>query len=43
VLPDYDVPPLALNLLIRPQRPVPARVRKIVDTLKGFVSEALQT
>jgi DNA-binding transcriptional LysR family regulator len=43
VLPGYDVPPLALNLLIRPQRPVPARVRKIVDTLKAFVSEALQS
>ncbi|MBB3259303.1 DNA-binding transcriptional LysR family regulator [Paraburkholderia bannensis] len=42
VLPAYEVPPLALNLLIRPQRPVPARVRKIVDTLKAFVGEALQ-
>ncbi|WP_322016041.1 LysR family transcriptional regulator [Paraburkholderia sp. J12] len=38
---DYAVPPLALNLLIRPQRPVPARVRKIVDMLKTWVAEAL--
>jgi DNA-binding transcriptional LysR family regulator len=41
LLPDYAVPPLALNLLIRPQRPVPARVRKIVDMLKTWVAEAL--
>jgi DNA-binding transcriptional LysR family regulator len=41
LLPDYEVPPLALNLLIRPQRPVPARVRKIVDMLKAYVVEAL--
>jgi hypothetical protein len=36
------VPELALNLLIRPQRPVPARVRKIVDTLKAFMAEAFE-
>ncbi|MFT4064488.1 LysR family transcriptional regulator [Paraburkholderia sp.] len=41
LLPDYEVPPLALNLLIRPQRPVPARVRKIVDMLKNYVVEEL--
>jgi DNA-binding transcriptional LysR family regulator len=41
LLPDYEIPPLALNLLIRPQRPVPARVRKIVDMLKVYVAEAL--
>ncbi len=42
VLPDYEVPALALNLLIRPQRPVPARVRKIVETLKMFVAETFE-
>lgn len=43
LLPQYEVPALALNLLIRPQRPVPARVRKIVETLKAYVSEALKS
>jgi DNA-binding transcriptional LysR family regulator len=41
LLADYEVPPLALNLLIRPHRPVPPRVRKIVDMLKAYVAEAL--
>ena len=41
LLPDHEVPPLALNLLIRPQRPIPARVRSIVDLLKAYVTEAL--
>ena len=41
LLPDCVVPSLALNLLIRPQRPVPARVSKIVDILKAYVVEAL--
>ncbi|SMG58864.1 LysR family transcriptional regulator [Paraburkholderia susongensis] len=41
LLQDYEVPPHALNLLIRPQRPVPARVRKIVDILTAYVAEAL--
>lgn len=41
LLPQYEVPALALNLLIRPQRPVPVRVRKIVETLKAYVSEVL--
>jgi len=41
LLPHYAVPALALNLLIRPQRPVPVRVRKIVETLKAYVSEVL--
>jgi DNA-binding transcriptional LysR family regulator len=43
LLPDYEVPSLALNLLIRPQRPVPARVSRIVDILKAYVTEALET
>ncbi|MCG5077631.1 LysR family transcriptional regulator [Paraburkholderia tagetis] len=42
LLPHYEVPALALNLLIRPQRPVPVRVRKIVDTLKDYVSEVFE-
>ncbi len=42
VLPAWEVPALALNLLIRPQRPVPARVRKIVDTLKDFMAETFE-
>lgn len=41
LLPQYEVPALALNLLIRPQRPVPVRVRKIVDMLKAYVGEVL--
>ncbi len=41
VLPQYEVPALALSLLIQPQRPIPLRVRKIVDTLRSYLSEAL--
>jgi DNA-binding transcriptional LysR family regulator len=43
LLPHYEVPALALNLLIRPQRPVPVRVRRIVEILKGYLSEVLET
>lgn len=41
VLPQYEVPALALNLLIQPQRPIALRVRKVVDTLRSYISEAL--
>lgn len=41
VLPQHEVPALALSLLIQPQRPIPLRVRKIVDTLRSYLSEAL--
>ncbi len=41
LLPQYEVPALALNLLIRPHRSVPVRVRKIVETLKAYVAEVL--
>jgi DNA-binding transcriptional LysR family regulator len=39
----YEVPPLALHLLVRPQRPIAPRVRRIVDLLKAYVTEALDT
>ncbi|QGZ60195.1 LysR family transcriptional regulator [Paraburkholderia acidiphila] len=41
VLPQYEVPALALNLLIQPQRPIAIRVRKIVDTLRSYLAEVL--
>jgi DNA-binding transcriptional LysR family regulator len=41
LLPRYEVPALALNLLVRPQRPVPVRVRKIAETLKAHVAGVL--
>lgn len=41
VLPQYEVPALALNLLIQPQRPIPVRVRKIVDILRAYIADAL--
>lgn len=41
LLPQYEVPALALNLLIRPQRPVPLRVRRIAEMLKAYVCAAL--
>ncbi|WP_213308399.1 LysR family transcriptional regulator [Paraburkholderia sacchari] len=41
VLPQYEMPALALNLLIQPQRPIPLRVRKVVDTLRSYIAETL--
>ncbi|NLP63341.1 LysR family transcriptional regulator [Paraburkholderia sacchari] len=41
VLPQYEMPALALNLLIQPQRPIPLRVRKAVDTLRSYIAETL--
>ncbi|MFC4708330.1 LysR family transcriptional regulator [Paraburkholderia caffeinitolerans] len=41
VLPQYEMPALALNLLIQPQRPIPLRVRKVVDTLRGYIADTL--
>jgi DNA-binding transcriptional LysR family regulator len=41
VLPEYEVASLALNVLIQPQRPIALRVRKIVDTLRSYISDAL--
>ncbi|WP_433705708.1 LysR family transcriptional regulator [Paraburkholderia sacchari] len=41
VLPQYEMPALALNLLIQPQRPISLRVRKVVDTLRSYIAETL--
>ncbi|MFX1766980.1 LysR family transcriptional regulator [Paraburkholderia sp. A1RI-2L] len=41
VLPQYEMPALALNLLIQPQRPISLRVRKVVDTLRSYIAGTL--
>lgn len=41
VLPQYEMPALALSLLIQPQRPIALRVRKVVDTLRSYIAETL--
>lgn len=43
VLPEYEVPPLDLNLLVQARRPFPPRVRTIVDALKQLVPELLRS
>jgi len=35
LLPHYDVPDFALNVLVHAQRPLPPRVRAVVDLLKS--------
>ncbi|SDH68143.1 LysR family transcriptional regulator [Paraburkholderia phenazinium] len=42
LLPEFEVLPLDLNLLIQAQRPVPPRVRMIVTMLRQCTSEILE-
>jgi DNA-binding transcriptional LysR family regulator len=37
LLPYYDVPDFAVNVLVHAQRPLPPRVRAVVDLLKKEV------
>jgi DNA-binding transcriptional LysR family regulator len=43
ILPQYEVPSLDLHVLIQAQRPVPIRVRLIVNFLKEAIPELLGT
>lgn len=43
LLPHYRVPAQALHVLTRAQRPVPARVRMVVNIMKKCVPEFLGT
>lgn len=43
LLPDYGVPPQDLHVLTRAQRPIPARVRMVVNIMKECVPELLGT
>lgn len=43
ILPQYEVPPLDLHVLIQAQRPIPSRVRTIVNILKKCIPELLES
>ena len=41
ILPDYSLPGFPLNILMRAQRPIPLRVRVIVDFLRQHIAAGL--